>query len=328
MVRAQRVEVRLLGVALAIIAVAVVFVIGGARTARAAPTTTTLSSTTSSSSTTTTTTKPTTTTAKPTTTTPTTLPPTSLITTPTSVYHPTSTSAASSSSSSSSSTQSVTTYTLPASTVTAPAISNGGTKHTKPKGGSGGLSDATKLWLVVGSLLAVGVLISVLTFLYWRRTRPGVSPTTAPVLSPAALDALVGADPSAPATPATGTPAVTGLAAKPIAGLDALVPPAPKVAPPPGVAGPQSGVRILGPVAAWRGPPRPPCPRTDLRGPTPTRRRPPPRRSWPPILRRRWHRPMGPVRPRATPRPLRRIRWWPPARPSLRRLPEARPPIR
>lgn len=38
--------------------------------------------------------------------------------------------------------------------------------------GGGGLSTDTKLALVVGGLAAIGVLIGILTFFYWRHTRP------------------------------------------------------------------------------------------------------------------------------------------------------------
>ncbi|CAN5627788.1 hypothetical protein BH20ACT2_BH20ACT2_00220 [soil metagenome] len=38
--------------------------------------------------------------------------------------------------------------------------------------GASGLSDSTKLWLIVGALVGVAVLLTVFTVLYWRRTRP------------------------------------------------------------------------------------------------------------------------------------------------------------
>lgn len=37
----------------------------------------------------------------------------------------------------------------------------------------GGLADSTQLWLIVGGLVAVAVLLTTFTVIYWRRTRPG-----------------------------------------------------------------------------------------------------------------------------------------------------------
>ena len=60
--------------------------------------------------------------------------------------------------------------------------------------GGGGLSTDTKLALVVGGLAAVGVVIGILTFFYWRHTQPQRYMT--------ALDALADVEQKVPKDPA------------------------------------------------------------------------------------------------------------------------------
>jgi hypothetical protein len=80
------------------------------------------------------------------------------------------------SSTSSASTVSTTTTAAPPTSAEqeAPEIVSDDTLPSRTTGGTddGGLSTDAKLAFVVGGLVAVGVLIGLLTFLYWRHTRP------------------------------------------------------------------------------------------------------------------------------------------------------------
>ncbi len=290
MSRASRVEVRIL-VAAAALVVALAAVVGaGIQVADASSSPAQVDSTTTTEATTTTTQATTTSTVATTTT----AAPTTTLSPPTTRPHTTTTTARASTTTTApvTSTTLATTSTSvePSSSVTAPALSNPATSTTtKPKStSSGGLSDSAKLSIVVVGLLAVGAAILVLTYLYWRRTRPA----SVTAVSPSALDALVGLDVDGPPTapvpvvPASATTAaaVVGAGAvvgastsssAPDSGLHALVPPtAPPVAPPAtppvapsvvpagtqplavdGAAGlggvtpdPRAGVRILGPA--------------------------------------------------------------------------------
>ncbi len=119
-----------------------------------------------------------------------------------------------------------TTTTRPSTTTTtaAPAVVIPGDGTTVPDGddGAGGPSSGRQLALVVGGLLGVAGAISVLTVLYWRRTRPAPYNT--------ALDAvgdLGGPPPVTASTPAVvGEPTVVGAgdpAAPPRSAADAAV---------------------------------------------------------------------------------------------------------
>ncbi len=273
MSRVGRVEVRILVAAAAIALALGALVVPHAAVARAtnAPTQVTDPDTTDTTPTTTPTTLPPTTlpptTLPPTTAAPTTAPPTTRPHTTTTVRPSSTTTAVTTTT-----TLATTSTSLPtSSSVSAPALSNPASTTTTTKSkasSSGGLSDSAKLSIVVIGLLGVGGAILVLTYLYWRRTRPVV--VTA--VSPSALESLAGLDVSGPPTapvpvvPADGAAAIptAAVATDPIVapdpdpGLHSLVPP---VVPPtpPVVAGdgaglggvtpdPQAGVRILGPA--------------------------------------------------------------------------------
>ncbi len=153
---------------------------------------------TSSSSTTATTEPTTTSTAAPTTTRPTT----------SSTRRTTTTTAPRASSTSTSST------TIPPTSTTvveqAPVIVTDDTLPPRSSGTeSSGLSTDTKLALVVGGLAAIGVLIGVLTFFYWRHTRPQRYMT--------ALDALAEVEQKVPKDP-TDALTIEQPAVNPVAG--------------------------------------------------------------------------------------------------------------
>lgn len=71
--------------------------------------------------------------------------------------------------------QSATTTSIEADTVTQPSLvvaPSTAPESDTTSSSSSGLSTDTKLAMVVGGLVAVGVIIGVLTFFYWRHTRP------------------------------------------------------------------------------------------------------------------------------------------------------------
>ena len=172
------------------------------------PTTTTEAPTTTSAPVTTTTSKSTTTTKKPTTTT----------------TKPKSTTTTTKKSTTTTEAPSSTTATTPAPSTTAPQQLNPSSSVTTTapaSSGSTGLTAQTKLWLVVGGLIAVGVAIATLTVLYWRRTRP-------PNIN-SALDALADIDAHAPPVAGGAAAAATAAVATngPITGVMDAVPTAP-----------------------------------------------------------------------------------------------------
>jgi hypothetical protein len=146
----------------------------------------------------------------------------------------------------------------PSTSSSAPAVLAPTSSTTLPGSttGGGGMSAARKLQLVVGGLIVVGVGIGLLTFLYWRRTRPPAINT--------ALDALADLDLTGVVVPAVAgagsitatTPVVSGGVAGAALGSSSALPTtavptmAAAAAAPPGAG---SGVRILGPLVVAGG---------------------------------------------------------------------------
>jgi len=139
----------------------------------------------------------------------------------------------------------------PSTTTTAPAVLAPTSSTTSPPETTGdGMSADRKLQLVVGGLVVVGAGIGLLTFLYWRRTRPPEINTALNALADLELAAM-----TAPATASVGsdtapTPAVGDVATEAVVGSVESASSVELPGTPSAVAGAGSGVRILGPIAA------------------------------------------------------------------------------
>jgi hypothetical protein len=179
------------------------------------------------------------TTAAPTTAAPVTNPPTTFATTQRPVVTtavPTTVQAvvAQASSTTTSAVSSTTSTTDGATTTTAGLLVDASeTVDTEPVAETDGLSSTTKLRLIVGALIAIAVVVSVLTFIYWRKTRPYEweewedaddvpAPTAAATTASAAVASS--AAPAASPKPAESAEPIAPLAAAPPTAAGPVVP--------------------------------------------------------------------------------------------------------